>query len=255
MQSETTQTVTLTEGVKQRAIDAGFVSVGITSPEMLRNLPYGWVGEVRELYRPEEELPNVKSVIVMAFNTWDTVYSLKIDSPSCRNNEAHSTTFRFAYNSFGYEVMKNKAWTVIDYLRNEGFESKWSVGIPLKTAAIKCGLGCQGKSSLLLTPDYGPRVFLIAVLTSAEMEIDQPFEDDLCGDCERCIKACPTKAIEPYRLNIEHCMVYPLECPDSTAVPDYVREKEQQLIKRPTPNSYIQCTRCIDVCPIGRPKK
>ncbi|MHA1959138.1 MAG: 4Fe-4S double cluster binding domain-containing protein [Candidatus Thorarchaeota archaeon] len=235
------------------AIEAGFVSVGITSVRMLNDLPYGWVGEVRELYKPEEELPSVKSVIVMAFNTPDQGYFVNILSPEWRNNGTQSQSARFGHNSYAYEVMKNKAWRVVEYLRDAGFEAKWSVGIPLKTTAVLCGLGYQGKSSLLVTPSHGPRVNLIGVLTSAELETDRPFEEDLCGDCERCMKVCPTKAILPYRPRINHCMVYSLECPDSTEVPENVKERTKQLIKRPTSNSYIECARCIDVCPIGRP--
>lgn len=210
------------------------------------------MGEVRELYRPEAELASTKSVIILAFNTWDSAYSLTIDSSRWRNNGTQLPSKRFAHNSLGYEVMKNKAWTIVDFLQKEGFEAKWSVGIPLKTTAVLCGLGSQGKNSLLITPDFGPRVFLIAVLTSAELKPDSPFEEDLCKDCERCIKVCPTNAIEPYKPRIERCMVYHLECPDSTKVPESVKEKTKQLIKRPTPNSYIECTRCVDVCPIGR---
>ncbi|MHA1961056.1 MAG: epoxyqueuosine reductase [Candidatus Thorarchaeota archaeon] len=245
----------LTKEVKRRALEAGFVSIGIADSNLLKHLQYGWVGEVRELYRPEAELASVKSVIVLAFNTWDRAYSLTIDSPSWRNNGYQAPESRFAYVSLGYEVIKNRAWTVVEFLRNEGFEAKWSVDIPLKTTAVLCGLGCQGKSSLLITPDYGPRVFLIAILTSAELKKDGPFEEDLCKNCERCIKACPTNAIDPYRPRIEHCMIYYLECPESSKVPESVREKTRNLIKRPTSSSYIECTRCIDVCPIGSPRK
>ncbi|MHA1959809.1 MAG: epoxyqueuosine reductase [Candidatus Thorarchaeota archaeon] len=247
--------MTLTKEVKRIALEADFVSIGITDPCLLKDLNYGWVGEVREIYRPEAELANVKSVIVLAFNTGDCAYSLTIDSPSWRNRDSQSPESQLAYISLGYEVIKNKAWTVVDFLRSEGFEAKWSLDIPLKTTAVLCGLGSQGKSSLLITPKYGPRVFLIAVLTSAELKADDPFEEDLCKDCERCIKACPTNAIDPYRPRIEHCMVYHLECPASPKVPETVREKTRELIKRPTSGSYIECTRCIDVCPIGRPRE
>ncbi|MHA2220863.1 MAG: epoxyqueuosine reductase [Candidatus Thorarchaeota archaeon] len=236
--------IELTKIVKQKAIDAGFVSVGVASLDRLEDLHHGWVGEVRELYRPEAELANTKSVIVLAFNTWDHAYSLMIDSPKQDS--------RFAHNSLGYEVMKTRAWTIVDFLQREGFEAKWSVGIHLKRAAILSGMGAQGKNSLLITPNYGPRVFLIAVLTSAELYPDSPFEGDLCKDCKRCIKACPTNAIiEPYKPRIERCMVYRLECPNSTNVPESVREKTRKLIERPTSNSYIECTRCVDACPIG----
>ncbi|MFX1483151.1 MAG: 4Fe-4S double cluster binding domain-containing protein [Promethearchaeota archaeon] len=244
--------LTLANQVKQRALEVGFVSVGIADVNALKALPYGWVGEVRELYRPENELPGAKSVIMLAFNTWDRAYSLNVESSSWTNSGTQHQDSRYAHNSLGYEVMKNKAWTIVEFLKERGFEARWSLGIPLKTTAVLCGLGAQGKNSLLITPEFGPRVSLIAVLTSACLTPDNPFEDDLCKNCDRCIKVCPTRAIEPYNPRIEHCMVYHLECPDSTKVPEQVKEKSRQLTKRPTSNSYIECTRCVDVCPIGK---
>jgi epoxyqueuosine reductase len=148
--------------------------------------------------------------------------------------------------------MKIKAWEIIDFLRRAGYDSKYSLRIPLKTASIKCGLGCQGKNTLLVTPDYGPRVSLISILTSAELEIDEPFESDLCGDCNLCVTACPTKALQPYSIAIEKCMTYSAETPCSSDVSQHVREIEKKLVSRPTKNSYIECDRCMMVCPIGK---
>jgi len=104
----------------------------------------------------------------------------------------------------------------------------------------------------LVTPTYGPRVRLISVLTTAELDIDEPYREDLCKNCEKCILACPAKAIEPYKLRANKCMVYASENPRSKHVSDQTRELEKRLVKRPTPNSYVECTTCLDVCPIGK---
>jgi epoxyqueuosine reductase len=157
-----------------------------------------------------------------------------------------------------YEVLKSKAWKIVEYLMKKGYEARLSLSIPLKTSAVKCGIGSQGKNTLLITPKYGPRIRLIAVLTTAKLNIDEEFKDSLCGDCEKCISACPTKALEPYKIKINRCLVYAAEQPDSKDVPDDVREIEQKLTQRPTANSYIECTICLEACPIGRltrPKK
>ena len=53
----------LTKEIKKQALKAGFVCVGITSPEMLLDLPHGWVCNVINLRTPEEELEDVNSVI------------------------------------------------------------------------------------------------------------------------------------------------------------------------------------------------
>jgi epoxyqueuosine reductase QueG len=64
-----------------------------------------------------------------------------------------------------------------------------------KHAAVLAGLGQMGKSSLLITPQYGNRVYISSVITNAPLEPDEPFKEDLCKDCDICIKACPVKAI------------------------------------------------------------
>jgi len=244
--------MTLTQDVKQKAIDVGFVSVGISNPNMLRDLPYGWIGKITNLRSPKLILPTVKSIILMVFNAWDRTFSLSVNSPNWRGYGMHAPDEEFESYFFRRAIMKNKAWVIVDYLSKRGFDSLSSYGIPLKTAAVKCGLGCQGKNTLLVTPRLGPRVGLISVLTTAELDIDEPYKEDLCGNCEKCLVACPTKALKPYRLKINRCMTYSAESPLSSDVPEDVRKLEKKLIQRPTSNSYIECTTCIDVCPIGK---
>ncbi len=245
----------LTQKIKQKALAVGFVSVGITSPDHLRNLPYGWIGKVRKLNTPEEEFPSTKSVIMLAFHTWDPSFFMNIVSPSWKGYGMHPPDERIESYYLAHEIVKNMAWQLVDFLWKQGYEARPSTGLPNKSAAIQCGLGCQGKNTLLITPDYGPRVSLISVLTTSELDTDSPFEEDLCGDCDRCIRACPTKALKPYTIDMQRCMTYSVESPQSSDVPDDVREAERRLVPRPTSNSYIECSTCINVCPIGKQEK
>ncbi|MGD8506583.1 MAG: 4Fe-4S double cluster binding domain-containing protein [Candidatus Bathyarchaeota archaeon] len=247
--------MTLAKDLKQKAKEVGFVSSGISNPNMLRGLPHGWIGTVTNLRSPEEELPNVKSVVLMSYYAWDKALNLQVDSVYLKGREMYTPKVPLENYQLYYEIMRNKAWKIVDYLRKKGFESLLSLAIPLKTAAVRCGLGCQGKSTLLVTPNYGPRVRLISVLTTAELDADEPYKEDLCKDCEKCVMACPTKALEPYQIKINRCMTYAAEKPDASDVPEDVRRLERRLIERPTPNSYIECTICIDACPIGKPHR
>lgn len=65
-------------------------------------------------------------------------------------------------------------------------------------AAAAAGLGEIGVSNLLLTPQHGPRVRLVALLTDAELEPGHPLEDKVCVP-ERCgyacVRACPAGAL------------------------------------------------------------
>ena len=247
--------MTLTEDVKQKARDVGFVSLGISSPDMLEGLPHGWVSTVCNLRSPEEELPDVKSVILLGSYVWDKAFNIQVDSVYLQDRDRCTPPVPQESYQLYYEVLKNKAWMIVDYLTKKGYESLFSLTIPLKTAAVRCGLGCQGKSTLLITPHYGPRLRLISVLTTAELDIDEPYKEDLCKECEKCITACPTQALKPYKIKINRCMTYAAEKPHAHDVATDVRDLERKLIKRPTPHSYVECTICIEACPIGKPLK
>jgi epoxyqueuosine reductase len=68
--------------------------------------------------------------------------------------------------------------------------------LPQKTVATLAGLGWVGKSSLLVAPDYGPRVRLGAMLTDGSFLTDKPVMYSGCGDCKLCVEACPAGAIK-----------------------------------------------------------
>jgi epoxyqueuosine reductase QueG len=63
-----------------------------------------------------------------------------------------------------------------------------------KAIAIMAGLGWQGKSLLLVTPKFGPRIRLSSVLTDMPLEFDSPVKNR-CGKCTKCAEACPVGAI------------------------------------------------------------
>ena len=88
----------------------------------------------------------------------------------------------------------------------------WSGGglLDLKWTAEFAGLGHVGLNLNFLSPDYGSRVYLAALITDAELEPDAPLDHDLCPglECGRCGVLCPPKAI-------------PLEAPREQSVNDY----------------------------------
>jgi epoxyqueuosine reductase len=68
-------------------------------------------------------------------------------------------------------------------------------GIFLKDAAVMAGLGCIGKNNMLVTPQFGPRIRLRAMVLEAEVEPTGPIQFDPCDGCkEPCRHACPQKA-------------------------------------------------------------
>jgi len=143
--------------------------------------------------------------------------------------------------------------------------------LSLAHAAVEAGLGTLGLNLMLLTPEYGPRVMLGAVLTSAELEPDRPLGEPLCqGEaCGRCLLACPADAIGQWTLDKERCA--PLASPYGfTYLMGHIERlvqssREEQLALLKSKESFMSwqsilrgvgvysgCTRCVDVCPVGR---
>ena len=115
-----------------------------------------------------------------------------------------------------------------------------------KAWARQCGIGWQGKNTLVINKTGGSFCFIGIIYTELNLEADAP-ETDRCGDCQNCIKACPAGALHtPYRLDIEKCISY------------QTIENRQEIPPevRPTLRNRIYgCDICQDVCPFNRHAK
>ena len=63
-----------------------------------------------------------------------------------------------------------------------------------KLAAHLAGFGWIGKSCLLITPEYGPRVRWVSILTDAPLKATSTFIASKCGKCNVCVDSCPVDA-------------------------------------------------------------
>lgn len=143
--------------------------------------------------------------------------------------------------------------------------------LSLPHAAVEAGLGTLGLNGQLLTPEFGPRVILTAVLASLEVECDAPRRDALCQgpSCGRCLRACPGDVVQHWDRDWRACDRYRsphgfaqlteylgrvLEAPDTNAQKAMLRSEDSfnlwQSILRGA-GVITGCRRCADVCPVG----
>ena len=175
---------------------------GITSVDRLSGAPEG--------HRPTDLLPDAKSVIVMAVKL-----SLGAVQTIFRAHEDGLREAMCIYGTYGYALFPNyflkfAAYQMARFLEKKGHMSTplpsgpGSAGAPFSNrhAAVAAGIGIFGWSSLVLTPDYGPRIRIVSVITRAEIEPDPMYSGpEICNPekCGICIKVCPTHAISPTR--------------------------------------------------------
>ena len=117
-----------------------------------------------------------------------------------------------------------------------------------RSFAYRSGVGFVGKNNMLIVPGHGSYVFLAEILTSAPLPLgDTEPMKDLCGNCTRCLDACPTGALEgPRRLDASKCLSYlTIECED-----DLAPETGERMGR-----CFLGCDVCQEVCPFNRIEK
>ena len=109
--------------------------------------------------------------------------------------------------------------------------------------AAKAGLGFIGKNSLLIIPKKGSYFFLGELILNVDLEYDKPLTNS-CGNCTRCIDACPTRAISaPKVIDANKCISY------------QTIENKGEIDKDVIPNlnnRFYGCDICQQVCPYNR---
>jgi epoxyqueuosine reductase QueG len=126
-------------------------------------------------------------------------------------------------------------------------EERFVASLSHKAVALHAGLGWQGKSLLLVTPQFGPRVRLVTVLTDLALPANAPLKNR-CGKCTHCVEACPAGAIKNASTDLHFAARQ--EAVDLDACVRQLRHNEQDRHIPP----YV-CGVCVSACPWGKAKR
>jgi epoxyqueuosine reductase len=159
---------------------------------------------------------------------------------------------RYAWGDDYHLVMKEKLFSLFNWLddRVGGITGRAFVdSAPVldKAWAQRSGLGWIGKHSNLLSRSIGSFFFIGELIVDVPLAYDEP-TSDYCGNCTRCIDACPTDAIyRPYAVDANRCISYWTIEHDGANIPENV--------SRDFDNWIFGCDICQDVCPWNKFKK
>ncbi|HOV27154.1 MAG TPA: 4Fe-4S double cluster binding domain-containing protein [Pseudobacteroides sp.] len=119
-------------------------------------------------------------------------------------------------------------------------EVPYSGIFPHKTGAVLSGLGWIGKNGLFIHREYGPAVRLGTVLTDFELMNSNNVMSSQCGECSRCVKACPAYALTG---NEWHMGMDRGDIVDARACSNYMSKNFKHIGRGSV------CGICISVCP------
>ena len=143
------------------------------------------------------------------------------------------------------EPLRNLA-ALVDQTGGAGTRSLWYVDrgpVLERDLAHRAGVGFVGKHTNLISHSLGNWFFLAEILTTAELEPDEPGKNR-CGSCVRCLEACPTQAITaPFQLDARRCISY-LTIELKGPIPSELRA--------PIGDRVFGCDDCLAVCPWNR---
>jgi len=242
--------------VKHKALDLGFDAAGITGAAPLKGthtehfnrwLASGCAGGMAYMHRnlpkrldPAKLLEGARSVVCVALNYQPPAEDVPLESAAGKGRVCNYARY-IDYHDFLRGLLRTLAAFVQSAAGGGRFQlCVDSAPAAERALAARAGLGFIGKNHMLINPTLGPQVFLGEVITTVEIQADEPHGGS-CGDCRKCLDVCPAGALREdglfdasrciSYLTIEHRGVFPAE---RAAVAG---------------DCLFGCDRCVAVCP------
>jgi epoxyqueuosine reductase len=191
---------------------------------------------VEKRINPFLYMPEGKTIISIAF---PYLYDLDF------SERAHFSKYTVGrdYHAVTSEYME----VICKFIQDKGAKAMHFVdsnGLPERYIACNSGVGFIGKNNTLITQKYGSYVFLGEIITDLIIEPDKPLKQK-CGDCERCLDACPTKSIVKGQVGINN---------DANICLSYITQKkdiEDSWFEKLN-GRLFGCDTCQRVCPYNK---
>jgi epoxyqueuosine reductase len=242
----------LTDHIKQKAFELGFDLCGVAKARSLdeygsrlrtwidtgMNDKMGYLGRnIENRLDPASLLTGAKSLVVTGLGYYSEIGQKDPEAPLLS---------RYTYGINYHDVISEKLENLLTWIRSFEPEAKGRVIVdsaPLleKPWAREAGLGWQGRHSVLINKSLGSFFFIGTLILSIDLDYDNPVREDYCGDCRKCIEACPTEAINENRTIDARKCIANITIENRGPIPE-------QLIPRLGRRIY-GCDRCQEVCP------
>lgn len=163
---------------------------------------------IEERIKPKLSLASAKTII-----------SIAVAYPHKLKQQPQKTAYKrgkFTPNSWGLDyhyVLQDKldrlAKGIEELTADFEYKGMVDMGALVDTAvAQRAGIGFIGKNGLVISKEFGSYMFLGELITNLDIEPDQPV-DYGCGDCNRCVTACPTSClIGDGSMNAKRCLSF-----------------------------------------------
>lgn len=193
--------------------------------------------DIEKRINPSIYMEDGKTIISIAFPYYLTKENNNMD------NGFSVYTKRFDY----HRVLKTYLGKICEYIQGLGGNAECFVdsnSLPERYIAYLAGVGFIGRNNMIITRKYGSYVFLGEIITDLEIDCEDKRKFDEiagykeCGDCDHCIKECPTKSINKKKINPNICLSYITQKKE-------ISDKEIGLLK----GNVFGCDFCQLKCP------
>lgn len=244
--------ILLSQLIKEKALELGFDACGISKiealiiekPRLEEWLGNNFHGEMTYMARnmekrldPSKLVEGTQSVVSVLLNYFPQ---------QNLNPDSHYKISKYALGTDYHYVIKDKLRKLMSFIeaQNPGTVMRaFTDSAPIldKSWAQKAGLGWIGKNTLLLNKKLGSFFFIGEIVVGLNLQNDNPWGKSYCGNCRKCLDACPTGALtDEYKMDATKCIAY-LNIESKTDIPDELKPKLNNWI--------FGCDICQDVCP------